>query len=340
MNIVNRVSEHPHIQRASENCKHVNEILNDTYQLLSRFYGIIGSSALHVYHSALSFTPPDTHLYQMYSSRFPNWIIVTQGVEWQWSPLVAVLHGHSDPAHTLSFSPNGSWLALGSYDGTVRLWDSAAGAPIATLKGHSDYVMSLSFSPDGSQLASGSDDKTVRLWDGATGSPIATLKGHSHYVTSLSFSPDGSWLALGSYDMTVKLQDGATGVPITTLEGHSDSVRSLSFSPDGSGLVSGSYDETVILWDGATGAPIATLGGHSDFVRSLSFSPDGDMPKGRGCDCKWQAKEDWIRAVALLRLWGCDKGVSNVSLLARQRGVLGGSEGAKNSTRAIRTTEV
>ena len=51
--------------------------------------------------------------------------------------------------------------------------------------------------------------------------------------------------------------------------------------------------------------------------------------KGRGCDRKWQAEEGWIRAVALLRLWGCDKGVSNVSLLARQQGVLGGSEGAK-----------
>ena len=67
---------------------------------------------------------------------------------------------------------------------------------------------------------------------------------------------------------------------------------------------------------------------------------DVDMPKGRGCDRKWQAEEDWIRAVALLRLWGCDKGVSNVSLLARQRGVLGGSEGAKNSSQAIRTTGV
>ena len=54
-----------------------------------------------------------------------------------------------------------------------------------------------------------------------------------------------------------------------------------------------------------------------------------DMPKGHGCDCNQQAKEDWIRVVALLRLWGCDNGVSNVSLLAQQRGVLGGSEGAE-----------
>ena len=58
-------------------------------------------------------------------------------------------------------------------------------------------------------------------------------------------------------------------------------------------------------------------------------TPTVDMSKGHGCDHKWQAKEDWIRAVALLRLWGCDNGVSNVGLLVRQQGVLGGSEGAE-----------
>ena len=189
---VNKVSEHPHIQRASENSKHVEEILDDTYRLLSRFYGIIGSSALHVYHSALSFTPPGTRLYQTYSSRFPNRIIVRQGVERHWSPLMAALRGHSKTVYVLSFSPDGSRLASRSDDNTVRLWDGATGVSIATLEGHSGYVTPLSLSPDGSRLASGSDDETVRLWDGSTGVSIATLEGHSHPVTSLSFSPDGS----------------------------------------------------------------------------------------------------------------------------------------------------
>ena len=57
-----------------------------------------------------------------------------------------------------------------------------------------------------------------------------------------------------------------------------------------------------------------------------------DMPKGRSCDHKWQVKEGWIRAVALLRLWGCDNGVSNDSLLAWQRGVSEGREGVEQYT--------
>ena len=309
------VSDYFHIQRTSENSKHVEEILNDTYRLLSRFHGIIRSSAQHVYHSALSFTPPDTRLHQTYSSSFPNRITVTQGIPRYWSPLVAVLRGHSESVNVLSFSPDGSRLASGSYDKTVRLWDGATGIPIATLDGHSEPVTSISFSPDGSRLASGSYDKTVRLWDGSTGLPIATLNGHSESVTSISFSPDGFRLASGSYDKTVRLWDGASGVliatleghlilpfspdgsepasglddniarlwdgstgaPIATLEGHSQSVSSLLFSPDGSRLASGLYDETVTLWDCVTGVPISTLVGHSGYVTFLSFSPDGSQ---------------------------------------------------------------
>ena len=52
-----------------------------------------------------------------------------------------------------------------------------------------------------------------------------------------------------------------------------------------------------------------------------------DMPKGHSCDHKWWVNEGWIRAEALLRLWGCDNGVSNNSLLAWQWGV--SEEGSK-----------
>ena len=241
---------------------HIEEILNDAYWLLSMFYSIIRSSALHVYHMALSFTPPDTHLHQTYSRKFPNWIIVMQGIPQHWSCLVAVLCGHSQSVNVLTFLPIGSQLASGLYDKTARLWDGASGVPIATLEGHSPL-----FLPDGSWLASRSDDNTVRLWDGVLGVPIATLKVHSPL-------PKWSQIALRSDNNTVGLWDCASGVPIATLEGHSHSDISLSFSPDGSQLASGLGDNTVRLWDCASGVPIATLKGHSCSITSLSFLPN------------------------------------------------------------------
>ena len=61
---ISQMAEYPNIQPTSVNAKHVEEILNDAYQLLARFDNIIGMSALHVYHSALSFAPPSTCLFQ------------------------------------------------------------------------------------------------------------------------------------------------------------------------------------------------------------------------------------------------------------------------------------
>ena len=83
---------------------------------------------------------------------------------------------------SVCFGPNGSKIACGSYDSTVRVWDAATGALVTTLEGHSYGVDSVCFGPDGSKIASGSSVKTVRVWDAATGALVTTLEGHSNQV--------------------------------------------------------------------------------------------------------------------------------------------------------------
>ena len=77
---------------------------------------------------------------------------------------IATLEGHRDRVEEVSFSPDGTILASGAVDGTVRLWDMETRQEIATLEVGSG-VYSVSFSPDGTILASGANDGTVRLWD-------------------------------------------------------------------------------------------------------------------------------------------------------------------------------
>ncbi|MBC7318837.1 PD40 domain-containing protein [Candidatus Bipolaricaulota bacterium] len=79
--------------------------------------------------------------------------------------LAALLTGHTEPVLSVAFSPDGSLLASGSWDGTIKLWNVATGEELRTLTGHTGYVYSVAFSPDGKILASGSDDGTVLLWD-------------------------------------------------------------------------------------------------------------------------------------------------------------------------------
>ena len=69
----------------------------------------------------------------------------------------------------MAIAPDGSWLASGGDDGSVRIWDPVTGEQRAALAGHAGPVTAVAIAPDGTWLASGGDDGSVRIWDPATG---------------------------------------------------------------------------------------------------------------------------------------------------------------------------
>ncbi|KAM0147375.1 hypothetical protein ACHAPG_010616 [Botrytis cinerea] len=247
------------------------------FALYSR--SVIEQAPLQSYCSALVFAPQKSIIRTTFEKCIPPWIQKKPIVEPYWNAMLQTLEGHASSVNSVAFSPDGKQVVSGSWDNTVRLWDTATGQQIQpTLEGHTDSVWSVAFSPDGKQIVSGSEDNTVRLWDTATGQQIQpTLGGHTSCVPSVAFSPDGKQIVSGSWDNTVRLWDTATGQQIQpTLEGHTDSVWSVAFSPDGKQIVSGSDDNTVRLWDTATGQQIQpTLEGHKSSFTSVAFSPDG-----------------------------------------------------------------
>ena len=60
---------------------------------------------------------------------------------------------------------NGSQLAVGRADGSIRVWDVAAGVGLLTLRGHKGGVAGLAFTADGTKLVSVGEDSAARVWD-------------------------------------------------------------------------------------------------------------------------------------------------------------------------------
>ena len=75
----------------------------------------------------------------------------------------------------LAFGPHAHWLAAADIDGTVAIWDLAAGTPAHIYQpGARLPIFHLAFSPDGRRLA-GVDRAKVRIWEPAGGREVMVL---------------------------------------------------------------------------------------------------------------------------------------------------------------------
>lgn len=140
-------------------------------------------------------------------------------------PIRVVGRAHEAPIHVCKADPTSTYLASGSADGVVKVWDILHGFVTHVFKGHGGVVSALTFSYP-QDLGSVIQDKTMHLITASVDTRIRIF----NLVQGPSTSSGG-------------------GKPEAVLEGHVSVPRGLDVSLDGRWLVSGGRDSVVMIWD-------------------------------------------------------------------------------------------
>ena len=180
---------------------------------------------------------------------------------------------------TMAISSDGNSLAVGSKDGSVRVFNMNTCKQVWQERAHSAEVTCLVFSPDdGQMLASTDASGRVILSSRSSGEPQRSFQGDDSACRFVSFSHDGKMLAAGGDDGTIRLlnlADNSETEP-TILSAH-NTIYSAAFSKSGNELVTGGWDARIRVWDVRTCRERLVIDVGNRRARNVQFSPDESL---------------------------------------------------------------
>lgn len=149
----------------------------------------------------------------------------------------------------LDFNVDGSHLAIGGGDATIRILDTTTYNFIYTIGCRQSRITALTYSPDGRMLAAGGNiNRHIHIFDTTTYKYTKTLDGHTSGINALAFSTDSSMILSASQDKTIRGWDMTSMMQVYVWNDYSDTVTSVAVSPDGAWFASGSEDKSVRIW--------------------------------------------------------------------------------------------
>jgi WD40 repeat protein len=187
---------------------------------------------------------------------------------------IAVLASHSKPFNAIAMSQNGQMIAVGSTDGSIRIFN-LSGSPVYQID-HGRRISSLTFSADGKRILVASEGPGAQQWDVEKRIPVGSPMVHDGTVLRAVYSPDGSRILTAGSEGMAKLWSADTdGSAPIIMAGHSSAVNDANFSSDGQHVVTASDDRTVRVWNVSDGTGFKQLEEHRARVRSASFDGKG-----------------------------------------------------------------
>jgi WD40 repeat protein len=205
-----------------------------------------------------------------------------------------------------AFAPDGRLLALGSWDGSVTLWEWASQKEPRRLQLASVPVLALAFSPDGTVLAAGMPHAVV-LRDLPGGRPRSTLPA----ACPLAFSPDGRTLATGvGGGADACLWDWRTGAArgcLPVAPANAGPIRdarglALAFASEGKFLLSSDTATVLRCWEVEAQQVRAEFADETEPAAARAFSAGGRLLATAGAERTVVLREATVnRRLATLR---------------------------------------
>ncbi len=165
--------------------------------------------------------------------------------------------------HTLSFTADGKYLAIGDSYAGVRILDLAKPEYERILQGHIDSIQSLSRGSTRWLLSAGADGRILEWHPTILDQPsVEGLRKHDEFksrlgvrdstpLTSIDTSRDGKLILIGGRKGRLELWDGDEQLQIAThFPGHQTSdIQAVALAPDGKFFVTADAS-TILLWPG------------------------------------------------------------------------------------------
>lgn len=186
----------------------------------------------------------------------------------------AAIVAHVSLIESMALSPDGEWLATGSFREVV-LWDLKEGTIKHRWTGFAHNVVALAFDAKGERLATGggvpTEEGEVRILDVASAAVITELtQPHTDTVFGVAFSPDGTLLATASADKFVKVFDVETKTVRKKFEGHTNHVLDVAWMADGKRLLSAGADGVIKVWDLEKGEKVRDITGFTKQINRMA----------------------------------------------------------------------